>query len=222
MMDNVEYASACWKSIGIEGDGSCAELPVRGHCRNCPEYASAGRKLFDRSIPKDHLQQWTQVIASEKETQASDLLSVIVFRVNDEWLALRTKCFQEITVKRTVRCVPHRSNRVFRGLVNIGGELLLCMSIAEILGLSSETVEGIQNQENHRMVVISRPGERFVFEVDEVLGVHRFAPKELQKTPATIAKSPLVIISGIFDLEENKIGLLDEQLLMQAFSAALI
>jgi len=210
----------CWKVVGTSGDNSCPQLPLRGHCRNCSEYASAGRSLFDRNIPDDYLLQWTEIIAREKESEPTDLVSVIVFRVRSEWLALKTMYFQEITENRIVHSVPHRTNKTFRGMVNVGGELLLCLSAADILGLGDEFEEQVDQNKYRRMVVVKHAGRRFVFAVEEVLGVHRFAPKQLQKTPATISKSSVVFTKGIFNLEERNVGLLDEEAFFDALSSS--
>lgn len=217
-VDNTKAGPGCWKVVGTSGDNSCPKLPLRGHCRNCSEYASAGRSLFDRNIPDDYLLQWTEIIAREKESEPTDLISAIVFRIRSEWLALKTMCFQEITENRIVHSVPHRTNKIFKGLVNVGGELLLCVSAADILGLGDELEEQVDKSKYRRVVVVRHAGRRFVFAVEEVLGVYRFTPRQLQKTPATISKSSVVFTKGIFSLEDRNVGLLDEQAFFNSLS----
>ena len=46
----------CWNRIGIRGDQSCPKLPEYVHCRNCPVYASAARRLLDRLPPQVELE----------------------------------------------------------------------------------------------------------------------------------------------------------------------
>lgn len=208
----------CWKIVGTSGDSSCPDLTAKGHCRNCSEYTSAGRGLFDREIPADYLLEWTELVTREKERETTDLVSAIVFRLGSEWLALGTRYFQEITEERVVHSVPHRTNRVFRGLVNVGGELLLCVSAADILGVGAESGTRTEGKAFRRMAVVRQGGRRIVFQVDEVLGVYRFAPKELQMVPATISKSAVAFTRGIFDLGDKRIGLLDEQMFFNSVS----
>jgi len=218
MVDGTKNGPNCWKVVGLSGDSSCPQLPLLGHCRNCAAYASAGRSLFDRDIPDDFLLQWTEIIAREKESEPTDLISVIVFRIRCEWLALKTTYFQQISESRVVHSVPHRTNKTFRGLVNVGGELLLCVSAADILGLGDEPEEQIDRNKYRRMAVVSHAGRRFVFAVEEALGSYRFAPVDLQKTPATISKASVAFTKGIFNLEGRNVGLLDEEAFFNSLS----
>ena len=48
----------CYKTTGVFGDGTCSRLPGLIHCRNCAEYARAGRQLFDRPLAPGELEQW--------------------------------------------------------------------------------------------------------------------------------------------------------------------
>ncbi len=216
--EEADKVVGCWKITGTEGDGSCPKLAARGHCRNCSEYVLAGRSLFDRPVPAGYQQQWTEIIAREKKAETAELISVIVFRVTHEWLALKTRYFQEITSERVVHSVPHRTNDVFRGLVNIGGELLFCASAAAVLGVANEAADPTAQQKLRRMAVVKKEGRRFAFEVDEVLGVYRVAPGLMHKVPATLSKSTMVLTRGIFTLEDKKIGFLDEDAFLNCLS----
>ena len=39
----------CWKIIGVMGDATCPRLDEAVHCRNCPVFAEAGQRLFERA-----------------------------------------------------------------------------------------------------------------------------------------------------------------------------
>ncbi len=207
----------CWKIIGIFGDSSCPELSKLIHCRNCKVYNNAGRGLFDRDVPVDFVEESTKLISVAKEQEMKDYLSVIVFRVGEEWLALKTIYLQEITSLKPVHRVPYRTNDIFRGIVNINGELLLCISLVRLLEHNHEE-EDTQNETNvfKRMIVINKNGERYVFSVDEVLGIFRISLNEIKEPPVTLMKSPSNLIEGIFELLGNKVGFLGDDRFLSA------
>ena len=208
-----QAAQDCWKKIGVAGDGSCPRLAEVGHCRNCPEYAQAGRNLFDRDIPPGFREEWTQLLAGAKETEIPGAISVVVFRLNDEFLALKTDVFLKALEPRTVHRVPFRTNRVFQGLVNVDGVLLPCQSVAEILGMPARGAEGT--------AVDRTRYQRLMVPVDEVLSVFRVLPTQLQKPPPTVSKSATALTARVFLLDAHTVGLLDDSKLFDALRGSL-
>jgi len=208
----------CWKEQGVFGDFSCPKLADIVHCRNCIEYNRAGRTLFDRKVSDEFLEKWTSNFMGIKEAAALDTISVIVMRIKNEWLVLKTVYLQEITSVKAVHPVPFRTNNVFKGIVNINGELLLRVSLADLLEYNNEddTMKG-NSTIYMRMIVLNKDGERYVFPVDEVLGIYRISLSGLKEPPVTLSKAPLTMIAGIFDIDDKKVGLLDEEKFIHAF-----
>jgi len=211
----------CWREKGIFGDGSCPELITLVHCRHCPVYTAASRQLLDRQLPPGYLEERTAVMAQQKETATLGVLSVMVFRLKDERFALKTIFFQEAAEISPVHTIPSRANRIFRGLVNINGELLLCISAADLLELTSETGDERSRTVYGRMVVVSREGNRFVFPVNEIFGVHRISTEDLRDVPATLSRSARVLTRGIFTMDGRNVGLLDEDHFFPAMTRSL-
>jgi Chemotaxis signal transduction protein len=131
----------CWNQIGVDGDRSCVQLKTVIHCRNCPIYSAVGRSLLEREAPSEYLQEWTEILAKTQpdSTQnsvvgtvirSSETLSIMVFRLGEEWLALPVRLLQEVTQPCIIHTLPHRSDDLFLGLVNIRGEILLCISLS--------------------------------------------------------------------------------------------
>ena len=60
-------------------------------------------------------------------------MAVLLFRLQAEWLALPAQVFQEVAERRPVHSLPHRRQGIVLGLVNVRGELLLCVSLARLL-----------------------------------------------------------------------------------------
>jgi len=212
----------CWKEIGTFGDRSCPELTALAHCRNCPVYSAAGRRLLDREHPDGYRQEWTDLLANRKDAGTVETISMIVFRLREELLALKTVFFQEAAEAAVPHSIPLRTGEVFKGVVNINGELILCVSAAALLGISGEECDGAADRKVYpRLVVVSRDGQRFAFPVDEVLGVHRFPLALLQELPATASRSIRALTAGIIPWHDRTVGLLEEEKFFAALSRSL-
>ncbi len=206
----------CWSHIGVWGDGSCEELKARVHCQNCEIFQTAGRQLLDREIDDDYKDRWTEVIGKKKETRDWSL-SLTLFRISGEWFALPTRVLQEIAEPQQIRKVPHRREGELLGLVNIRGELILCISMASLLGLDDETTaEAVSPVVWPRLIVVGRTTERWTFPVDEIWGMWWIDPRVLEVVPITVAQDSQSFTRGVFSWRSRKIGLLDEELLFRS------
>jgi len=206
----------CWNKIGVRGDGSCAELAKHIHCRNCPVFSQAGAQLLDRAPSPEHQREWTEHFAEPKAEKALGKLSLVVFRIGSEWFALPTPILQEVAESRSVHSLPHRRRSVVLGLVNIRGELLICVSVGRLLGLERDTRKDKPRTSYERLVVASWNGQRLVFPVDEVGGIQRCHPHEFKEVPATVSKAAATFARGILSWKDKSVGCLDEELLFTA------
>ena len=111
----------CWNRIGVNGDRTCPELEEHVHCRNCPVFAAAARGFFDRRAPEGYLAEWAELLGRPAEVGPGDDSALLVFRLGVEWLAMALSAVAEVTTLRPVHRVPHRTNRVFSGLVEPPG-----------------------------------------------------------------------------------------------------
>lgn len=212
----------CWNTIGVEGNATCRELPKFIHCRNCPVYSAAGLQLLDRPLPMEYRREWTEHFAREKKLSAPARISVVVFRIGQEWLALPTPAFQEVAERRTIHTIPHRQRGVVLGLVNIRGELLICASLGRLLGSDSDAASGQTRPVFDRLLVANCDGSRLAFPVDEVHGVLRFQQDQLKEPPATVARSTLTYTRGILSWHDRTVGLLDADRLFAALNRRLM
>jgi chemotaxis-related protein WspD len=213
--------SDCWNKTGIGGDGSCPELARHIHCRNCPVYAAAGTQLLDRPLPAAYRREWTEHFAQAKEMAAPARISALIFRVGREWLALPTAAFQEVAERRMIHSLPHRRQGIVLGLVNVRGELLICVSLGRLLGLDPHAPPDKPRAAYDRLLVANWDGSRLVFPVDEVFGTHRFQSQELKEPPATVAKAALTYTQGVFAWRERTVGYLNADSLMAALNRSL-
>ncbi len=233
----------CWNTIGVSGDSSCPELKSVIHCRNCAVYGAAGRTLLQREAPEGYIEEWGDILAQEwtkqrretpqsdsalqtTETQLDEILCLTIFRVGQEWLALPVSVIKEITPCCPIHILPHRSNHVFLGIVNIRGEIVMCISLQNLLGLPDTEGSGSQSNKSltkagtsamnpvvyQRMIVIEIQNNRWVFPVDEISDIHRLPLEQLGNTPVVISKTPDTYTKKILHLDGKHINYLDHEL----------
>jgi len=184
-------------------------------------YAAAGAQLLDREAPPDYCRDWTQHFSREKNRSAPGKNSVVIFRLGAEWLALPTRTFQEVAEQRRVHSLPHRRHGVVLGLINVRGELLLCVSLGRLLGIErNPSMEKIQSV-HQRLVVAEWQGNILTFPVDEIHGIHRYHSEELKPAPATVAKANPSFAAGLLAWKDKMVGCLDAELLFSTLNRSL-
>jgi chemotaxis-related protein WspD len=238
VLDPAAPAGDCWNRIGIGGDRSCPELKLHVHCRNCPVFASAAKTFFDRPAPEGYLEEWTTWLARPdervepgkgEEPGASKSTGVLIFRLDREWLAFRTQTVVEVALPRPVHRIPHRTNAVLNGLVNLRGQLQLCFSLHSLLGVRDsiaksgavdvpdgvgEQAVGPRRATSLERLVVLRDRERseiWAFPTDEAHGVEHVARGAMQGVPSTLANPAVSFSQAILPWNGRSVGFLDEQ-----------
>lgn len=217
----------CWRIVGVSGDRSCPELETFIHCRNCPVLAEAARTFFDRAAPAGYLDDWRAILEEPAAAADAGTTSVLVFRLDKEWFALPATVLVEVTTVRPLHCIPHRADGGLAGLVNIRGQLQLCMSLHALLGLPGGPAAAAPGAPSAdagaaRMLVVERTGEqgmeRWVLGADEVAGVHRLPRAALRSVPSTVSQAQARCSTALFDWQDLTVGLLDESRLFEGLS----
>jgi chemotaxis-related protein WspD len=229
MTDRIDPASLepapivdCWNRIGVRGDGSCPELVQYVHCRNCPVYSMAAARVLD-GAPSSYFTDRTAQLAQRVQVEEAEWRSVVIFRVASEWLALPTSAVVEVANLLPIHSLPHRTNGVVLGLASIRGELLVCVSLRQVVGAEPLAPGGDERRATayRRLLVIRRETIRVVCPVDEVHGIHRFHPRELQNVPTTVAKATVTYSTGVLPWQGHAVGALDDQLLFYTLKRSL-
>ena len=213
--------STCWNHIGVYGDSSCSELPKFVHCRNCPVYSSAAVQLLHRPLTPEYRNEQTEHFAARRKGPTLGKISVLLFRIANEWLALPTQAFQEVAEQRLVHSLPHRRQAIVLGLVNIRGELVICVSLHRLLGLESVTPRDKARIVHERLLVARWDGHRLVFPVNEVQGIHRLHPEEIKPAPALLAKSSQSYTQSIFVWRDRAVAFLDADAMFSTLNRSL-
>ena len=181
-------------------------------------------RLLDREATEESLRESTAQIAAAKNVTELGTRSVIIFRIEAEWFALPTGVFQEIGDRSPVRTLPGHHGGILSGLVNVRGELLLCVALGTVLGVDkAAAAQGPRNPASSERLMICRRNEgRLVFQVSEVYGLHRYHPRELRNAPATLARAAEGIYTlGVVRWKDKIVGCLDDELLFYTLNKSL-
>ena len=226
--------SFCWREIGISGDRSCVELTTLIHCRNCSVYTRTARQVFDRPLPEREESVNGASHSALTLSPLSDLddgrdpddemgrNAIAIFRLEQEWFALPATMFHSIVPWLKVRPIPHRSNDLLQGLVNVRGELLLCVSLARFL----KVPKGSPSLAKRRLAIIEWEGDRWTFPVDEFQGIETISPSTLLTPPANVLKASQTYTHSLLPWHDRTthhpinrtINCLDETLLFDALT----
>jgi chemotaxis-related protein WspD len=211
-------ADACWNRIGVHGDRSCDKLTQAVHCRNCPAFSRSSQQLLEREAPQEYIDDLTRQLAESEQDALEETRSFLVFRVGDEWLALDVHCVVEVVEPRIIHRIPHRTDRRLQGVANVRGELHLCISLHELLGIEGGTATALASStaSNPRLVVAQLSQQRWAFSVDEVDGIHRITQSALENLPHTVEKSGKYFSESLFQLKGARVAVLSEMRLIPA------
>lgn len=207
----------CWNSIGVWGNVTprCPKLEEFVHCQNCDVFHAASLKAYERAIPDDYRAEWTDLLAGNKESVATDIRTVIVFRLGDEWVAIATGLCKEISRIMKIHRLPHNKSQILKGVVNNGGEIRICFSLGSLLGI--DKAEQVFGDDFHtvyaRMIVMNMTGRNYVFPVSEIKGLLQYRETDRAPLPDTFLASSASYMSGVIKWDEQTIGCLDEGLL---------
>lgn len=187
--------------------------------------AVSATRLLARKPDEKYIEEWSDILAHEKkEGIIAEEISVIVFRLYKEWLALSTIYFTEVAEKKVVHSLPHRSGAIVLGLVNLRGLLRPAVSIHNLLQIESENngQKKTKPQMYPGMLAIEKDNEQWIFPVDEIYGIHQCNIHELENVPVTISKSTANYLKGVINLDDKRIGYLDDELLFYSLKRSIV
>ncbi len=204
----------CWNRIGVSGDQSCDKLAHHIHCRNCEVYADAAQRNMQRAVGDSYRREWADHFRQADDAGTLPDASCLVFRIGREWLSLPTSIFQSVAPQAAPHRLPHRHARELRGIVNVGGTLYPCMSLAALLGIDES--EGVAATGRHtfaRLLVVRWEEQAFALPVADLHGIVRYASATVQPPAATINKGLQRYLSGVLSHADMHIGCLDAALI---------
>ena len=182
-----------------------------------------GSNLLGRPHPEGYSEEWVESLKHHTIEESIPRQSLLVFRIQGEWLALPSHCIKEVTKATFIHTLPHTNSNVLLGISNIQGELLVAISMQNLLGIPNSTEAPKKSHDFSRYarnVVFGSGKNVFVFPVDEIHGLTYIKLDKIESVPMSILKSLKNYFSGIFALPEEtlSIGLLDERLIIDSLN----
>jgi chemotaxis-related protein WspD len=191
----------CWRRIGVYGgDQSCPLLVEALHCRNCAIFSAAARTLFDRESEADPAEAWQAEHGAD-----GGLRPALVFRLGQQWLGLPPLLVAEVAARQPIRRLAHRTAGRLEGVVNVRGDLHLCVSLGELLGLG----ERGETSETARMVLVrDARGQVLAFRCEEVLGLQHYPGNSVQPAPDTLPEPLRECVEALFPTPTGHVAML--------------
>lgn len=187
------------------------------------DVAAAVSALLDRVQDPAELREATDRVAHRASTQELQTRSIFIFRLGSEWLGLDSSIVDEVLGPRMIHALPHRRDGVMRGLVNVRGQLTICVALERLfeVGAVAKAEVAPSGALGQRLVVLASQGNRLAFEVDEAHGTHRFDPAGLGGVPATVVHAVASFTTGMLQWGDRTVGVLDAGLVLHALGRRL-
>lgn len=125
----------------------------------------------------------------------SELLQLIGIRLGNENYALHSNEIIEVLTWTKLTTVPKAPKGVC-GVVNLRGEILSVLSVAEILGIIPA-----KSIDDSQVMIIDIHGDKFALLVDEVTGLKTTEKKRMQALVATMERSMSEYLEGEVEVD---------------------
>ena len=187
----------------------------------CSLSDSSSDRLLQRPSPHEYQEERAaQVAAPLTNTEDSSRITVLIFRLCQEWFALPASLCRQVLPATPAHTLPHRSNSTLIGIINVAGEMLLKVFLKEVLGKLSDYALDTQSDEScdrayPRMVIVEKMKTDgtlavWAFEVDELEGVCSVETNRLEK-PAVGNSVGSACTHKVFRWQAHSVSLLDEE-----------
>jgi chemotaxis-related protein WspD len=170
-------------------------------------------RLLDRPSPDDYIEEWTTRIAMPKARQQAATDSIFIVRIAAEWFGLASRFVDELGGIGRIHRIPHRRSGTLLGVVNVRGQLVVCVSLLEALHLAHDS-------SSYKNLVVLKDGQlRLGIAVHEVFGIHRYPSGDIQRIAST--QSERRYTSGIVVANNTQVACLDTPSLLAALRKSL-
>ncbi len=152
-----------------------------------------------------------ELAVASDETEATEGMSLLVFRIADEWYAVEASDVREIFQDYAVTPVPCLPEFIL-GVVNIRGEILSVTDPALMMGLGSI---GYEAAGALPAVVVEKDGIATALVVDEIGDIVEVAYGDLEPPVGGIDRIQAEFIAGSVFVNERMVGMLNTERVLQ-------
>lgn len=130
--------------------------------------------------------------------------AMLTFRLEDRWFAVAVRNINEIAPYTAIHHIPHNSNELFLGLVNINGSVCVCYSLKYLLDVEAKGNHNTFAKSNtfRRLIVVKLSSRSYVFQVDEIGGIDRYDNDEFIQDSLIACKANDNLFSGAYRTQE--------------------
>ena len=139
------------------------------------------------------------------EEEVSDRVSTLLFRIGEEWYAVRLSDVREIFQDYDVTAVPCTPQFIL-GVTNVRGEILSVTDPARLMGLG--TITGPEGQ-RPPAVVVSSGGVSTALITDEIGDIVEVASTSIEPPIAIIDRAQAEFVTGTICVAGTMVGLIN-------------
>ncbi|MRR11171.1 hypothetical protein EG835_01480 [bacterium] len=175
--------------------------------------ATAGTKLHSS---QEVLDRRAASLAQESaEEQIGDLMGILLFRLGQEWYAVKVEDVREIYQEYVITMIPCVPDFVL-GVVNIRGEIISITDVARIMRLGSLSTD----LSTAPAIVIKNDECTTAIVVDEIGDIAEVARDGVEPPLSTIDKVQAEFVAGSLYVEGRLVGLINTGRILEPVIAA--
>ncbi|MBT3981230.1 MAG: chemotaxis protein CheW [Bacteriovoracaceae bacterium] len=131
------------------------------------------------------------------------------FKIGGDEFGIPVELVQEVIKPLPVTTVPLSQNTI-RGLINLRGQIVTCISLRNLFGLEEDL------SANHMNIIVRGDEGLFAFVVDEVTDIVELDKNNLELTPETLKQSLKSYVDYIYKKEDGLQILLNTKKIIKA------
>lgn len=148
------------------------------------------------------------------DEEASDRLSLLLFRIGDEWYSVRIDDVREIFQEYELTTIPGVPDHIL-GVVNVRGEILSVTDPARLMRLGTVSSDGLVPPP---AIVIKRDDVVTALVVDEIGDIADIACDAIEPPVSIIDRTQAEYISGSVCIGDGMVGLVSIEKILEPVS----